>query len=141
MNVTEIMSSHIVTVELDDTLAVVKAIFDNMKFHHLLVVDNDELIGIISDRDLWKALSPNLGTNNENYKDLATLNKKVHQIMSRHPIVLNQNATINDVIDLFIQHRISCIPIVGEKNRPVGIISWRDVIKKFPRVAEHQKSP
>lgn len=135
MKVTEIMSHNVVTVELDDRLHVVKEIFDNLKFHHLLVVDNDELLGVVSDRDLLKALSPNLGTNNENFKDVATLNKKVHQIMTRHPIVLKSTATIDDVVDLFIKNRISCIPVVDDKNKPIGIVSWRDVIKRFPRNA------
>jgi len=123
------MSANVVTVELDDKLAVVKDAFENLKFHHLLVVEDLKLLGVISDRDLFKALSPNIGTSTESYKDAATLNKRVHQIMTRHPIVLDEDATIDDAIDLFNTHSISCIPIVNNDNGPVGIVSWRDVLK------------
>ncbi|MET3106860.1 acetoin utilization protein AcuB [Oxalobacteraceae bacterium GrIS 2.11] len=131
MDVANIMSTHVVSVELDDTLAVVKEIFENLKFHHLLVLDEGKLLGVISDRDLLKALSPNLGSNIECYKDIATLNKRVHQVMTRHPIVLDQRASVADAVALFNTNRISCIPIVDEAGKPVGIVSWRDVLKNL----------
>ncbi|MGH1486898.1 MAG: CBS domain-containing protein [Cellvibrionaceae bacterium] len=123
------MTKKVVTVEMDDTLSLVKEIFDNVCFHHLLVVDNQQLQGVISDRDLLKALSPNIGTAAETTKDLATLNKKVHQIMSRKPIVLNEANNVYDAIEVFIEETISCIPVVNAENKPVGIISWRDILK------------
>jgi CBS-domain-containing membrane protein len=68
---------------------------------------------VVSDRDLFKALSPNIGTNIETYKDTATLNKRVHQIMSRKPKILREDATVDAAIDLFNEHAISCIPILS----------------------------
>ncbi len=133
MKITEIMSSHPVTVLLDDKLLLVKELFNNCKFSHLLAVEDGSLIGIVSDGDLFKALSPNLGTANENVKDAATLNKRVHQIMSRHPVVLHEDASVNDAIDLFNRHKISCIPVVNAANKPVGIVSWRDILKSLSR--------
>lgn len=132
MSVKQLMSTKVVTVEMEDKLSLVKEIFDNFKFHHLLVVENHKLLGVISDRDLFKALSPNIGTSAETYKDSATLNKRVHQIMTRHPIFLHEDATIDDAIDLFNTHSISCLPIVNNDNRPVGVLSWRDILKNLP---------
>ena len=54
MRIKDIMSTKVVTVEFDDTLASVKEIFDTLKFHHLLVVEKNELFGVVSDRDLLK---------------------------------------------------------------------------------------
>jgi len=129
MLIQEVMTKRVVTIEMDDKLSVVKDIFENSKFHHLLVIEDDKLFGVVSDRDLLKALSPNLGTMTETYKDAATLNKKVHQIMTRKPITLTANATVKDAVNLFNSHRISCIPIVDKDFRPVGIVSWRDILK------------
>jgi len=54
-----LMTARIVTVEMDDRLEVVKEIFDTMHFHHLLVIDEHrKLSGVLSDRDLLRALSP-----------------------------------------------------------------------------------
>lgn len=62
MSVKKIMSTRVVTVELGDELSAVKEIFENCKFHHVLAVEDGELLGIVSDGDLFKALSPNIGT-------------------------------------------------------------------------------
>jgi len=129
MNVEKIMSKRVVTVEMDDSLKAVKEIFDNVRFHHLLVVESGRLFGVISDRDLLKALSPNIGTIIETNRDAVTLNKRVHQIMTRKPVTLTPSAGIYDAIKIFNIYNISCIPVVDDENKPVGIISWRDVLK------------
>jgi acetoin utilization protein AcuB len=129
MFVKQLMTKKIVTVEMDDTLATVKEIFDNLKFHHLLVVESGRLFGVVSDRDLLKALSPRLGTMSETFDDAATLNKRVHQIMTRKPITLRPEAHLLEAVNMFNIHKVSCIPVVDEKFKPVGIISWRDILK------------
>ncbi len=145
MSVEKIMSKPVVTIEMDDSLRMVKEIFDNTRFHHLLVVESGKLFGVISDRDLLKALSPNIGTAAETNRDAASLNKRVHQIMTRKPITLGQNAGIFDAIEIFNNHNISCIPVVDDGRKPVGIISWRDILKalesnrgKHPNKANQQ---
>ena len=131
MSVEKIMSKTVVTVKMDDSLRMVKEIFDNTRFHHLLVVESGKLFGVISDRDLLKALSPHIGTVGETARDAASLNKRVHQIMTRKPVVLGQNAGIFDAIEIFNNHKISCIPVVDQEHIPVGIISWRDILKEI----------
>jgi len=125
------MSTRIVTVEMNDSLRMVKGMSDNTCFHHLLVVESGILFGVISDRDLLKALSPNIGTASETNRDAASLNKRVHQIMTRKPITLEQNAGIFEAIGLFANHNISCIPVVDDGCKLIGIISWRDILKAF----------
>jgi acetoin utilization protein AcuB len=102
MDVQRIMTPKVVTVELDDTLETVK-----------------------------EALSPNLGTSTESCKDRATLNKRVHQVMSRDPISLTPQSSILDAVKIFNEHRISCIPIVDAEDRPVGILSRRDILRSL----------
>ena len=131
MSVREIMSQPVVTVEMDDSLKKVKEIFDNSRFHHLLVVESGKLFGVISDRDLLKAISPNIGTAAEINRDLATLKKKVHQIVTRNPVTLGPEAAISEAIEIFNAYSISCIPVIDDQRKPVGIVSWRDILKSF----------
>ena len=120
MHVEEIMRKSIVTVEMDDTLEEIKAIFDNVSFHHLLVTESDKLFGVISDRDLLKNLSPTVGTISETKNDLSILKKKAHQILTRNPITLSPKSNLRDAIEIFNRHNISCIPIVDGSYKPVG---------------------
>ncbi len=129
MKVEEIMSKNLVTIKMDDSLKAVKVILDNAGIHHLLVVESGNLHGVVSDRDMLKALSPNIGTLAETNKDAITLNKRVHQIMTSELVTLTPDADISEAIEIFNNHDISCIPVVDDKNKPVGIISWRDIIK------------
>src|SRR5688500_7953111 len=110
MQVREFMTSKVVCVELDDTLQTVKEIFDHTRFHHLLVVYKNQLQGVISDRDLLKSISPNIGSAAETERDAATLRKRAHQIMSRKLVTLQPDATLKEVVDVFMANRISCVP-------------------------------
>jgi len=118
---------------MDDPLSTVKEIFDNTKFHHLLVVEGSKLYGIISDRDLLKSLSPNVDAIAATDKDLASLNKKAHQIMMRKLITIDESSSIKDAIELFNNNKISCIPVINTNNEPVGMLSWRDIMKELGR--------
>ena len=128
MLVEQMMSKPAVTVTLDDTMCVVKHIFENAKFHHLLAVEKGKLYGVISDRDLLKFTSPFIGTTQETVHDKFTLSNKVHQIMDLKPITFKPSASVYEAISLFNQHNISCIPIVNQKDEPIGIVSWRGIL-------------
>ena len=125
------MQTRVVTVEMDDSLRIVKEIFDNTRFHHLLVVENSRLAGVLSDRDLLKALSPYVNTAAELPRDSATLNKRAHQIMSRKPITLPPDATLKEASTLLLEHRISCIPVVNALQEILGIVTWRDLLAQL----------
>lgn len=131
MKIKSLMSTNVVTVEMDDRLSTVKEIFDNAKFHHLLVIDCSKLFGVISDRDLFKSLSPNIDPMTATDKDLASLNKRVHQIMTRDLITLHESSLIKDAVELFNNNKISCVPVVNDNNEPVGMLSWRDIMREL----------
>ena len=129
MQVEKFMTSRVVTIGFDDTLATVREIFAEASFHHLLVVDEGKLQGVVSDRDLLRAISPFIDSVVESARDLGTLNKRVHQIMSRKPLTLRPESSLSEAVALFLSNRISCIPVVDAQFRPVGIVSWRDVLR------------
>lgn len=139
MAVADIMTRKVVSIGMDDTLEDVKHIFDNTRFHHLLVIQAGNLVGVISDRDLFKAISPNLGTAAETRKDLATLSKKVHQVMTRKLVVIRENAPIFDAVEMINQHRVSCLPVVDEHGKVAGILSWRDIFRELERARRINK--
>ncbi|WP_233868420.1 CBS domain-containing protein [Paraburkholderia adhaesiva] len=131
MKVEDLMTKRIVTVGFDDTLGTVREIFEETGIHHLLVVEGRELQGVVSDRDLLRALSPFVDSVVETHRDKSTLSKRVHQIMSRAPKTLRPDAGLAEAVQLFLDHKVSCIPIVDSEFRPVGIVSWRDVMKTY----------
>ena len=132
MKIESIMTTAIISVEMDDTLEVVKDIFDNAKIHHLLVIEDELLVGVLSDRDLYRAISPNIGTNRYTFKDIETLKKRVHTVMTRKPTVLSRHASILEAVHIFNSNQFSCIPIVDESGNIEGIVTWRDIMRILP---------
>lgn len=131
MEIKDLMSRDIVAVKMDEALSRVKELFEETAFHHLLVLENGRLLGVISDRDLLKSLSPKIDTAAETTQDLASLNKKAHQIMTPKPISLNLNSNVREAVEIFNQNPISCIPIIDDDDKPVGILSWRDIMREL----------
>ena len=141
MNITEIMSSPIKSVTLDDFLKDVKGIFDENDIRHLIVIEEGELFGIISERDLLKNISPYLNSNVYTTRDIATLNQRVINIVTRNPKFLTNKDSVEQAISLFNTHRIGCIPVVDEKNIPSGIVTRGDIIRNFYKIKDYVNQP
>ncbi|MCP9472167.1 MAG: CBS domain-containing protein [Nitrospira sp.] len=124
-----VMSAHVVTVTMDDSLATIRRLFQEHHFHHLLVVERGELVGIISDRDLLKAISPNIGTLSETDRDRATLNKRAHHIMTRNPVTVRTTTSIETAAALMLEKNVSCLPITSDDRHLKGILTWRDILR------------
>jgi acetoin utilization protein AcuB len=139
MSVKKIMNPNPVVVGMEDTLARMRELFDEHRFHHLLVTERGVLKGIVSDRDVLKALSPYVGTPAEQTRDTSTLFRRAHQVMTRDPITVSPEASLADAISLFNHHGISCLPVVSAGHQPLGVVSWRDILKAMERVNHHKQ--
>ncbi|MCA3005639.1 MAG: CBS domain-containing protein [bacterium] len=128
MNVLDIMTPDAVTVGMDDSLETVRAIFNSHRFHHLLVIDQGRCVGVISDRDLLRNLSPFVGTKSERTQDAWSLQRKVHQIMTRAVVAVRVDTPIRDCMALLLRHGISCLPVLDDRHRPLGIVTWHDLL-------------
>jgi acetoin utilization protein AcuB len=123
------MSRQVVTITMDDTLGKARELFARFRFHHLLVVQQTRLVGIISDRDLLKAISPYVGTLSETDRDHATLNKRVHLLMTRNPVTVKPDTTLTAAAQVLVKTGVSCLPVVREDGTLDGIVTWRDLLK------------
>lgn len=130
MKIEALMNKKLITLPMDSSLSKANEVFKKQKIHHLLILDDDGLLaGIITDRDLYKHLSPTIGTSQETPRDTALMQKKLHQIMARNIITSQAQNSLNEAVLLFFDNNISCLPIVDKQNEPIGIITWRDILK------------
>ncbi|MFB2863859.1 CBS domain-containing protein [Aeromonas sp. MdU4] len=128
MLIRDIMTTRVATVSMDDRLNVVRDIFEQAHFRHLLVLEEGELVGVISDRDLFRAISPYLDSEAEMTRDTETLAKRAHQIMSRQLITIAPTLSVRAGVKLMLENNVSCLPVL-ENGALVGIISWKDFLK------------
>lgn len=127
--VADLMTSEVVTVRMDDTVATIREIFDESLFHHLVVVKDRKVVGVISDRDLLKNISPFIGSDwMEREQDTNTLKRRAHQIMRRPPVVTLENITLGEASITLVEEQVTCLPVVDENGNLKGIITWRDLM-------------
>ncbi len=129
MNVGTLMTRHVVTVGMDDTLEKVRDLFHSFRFHHLVVTEHGLVVGVVSDRDLLKNLSPYLDTRNERAQDVSSLRRRVHQIMTRRLVCVGEAAPVEEAARLMLEHRVTCLPVVDPQGRCRGILTQRDILR------------
>lgn len=135
MTLADIMTPNVVTVSMDDTLRGIRQIFDRYKFHHVVVVEQGKAVGVISDRDVLKHLSPFVGKLSERTQDVESLQRRAHQIMSRQLVSAPPGTSIGDAITLMIQRDISCLVVTDAGGRCAGIVTSRDMLRWCTRCA------
>jgi acetoin utilization protein AcuB len=128
MKAQDIMITNVICVDMDERLPNVRHIMEKHGFHHLPVTEKGKLVGIISDRDLLRFISPFIDSASEQPRDLDTLNHAAHQIMTRQPISVKAESSIEEVVTWFKRVDISCLPVIDDKEQVIGIISWRDLV-------------
>lgn len=129
MTLDTIMTRHVVTVRMDDSLEAVRDLFERFKFHHAVVLDQCRVVGVISDRDLLKNVSPFVGKPTERALDSASLRKRVHQVMTRNVVTGSPDMPAGDATLLMLNSRVSCLPVVDKLGACVGIVTVRDMLR------------
>ena len=103
----------------DDTLADVVDLMVGHNVGSLIVMHEEEMIGIITERDILRACAATRGP-------MEFL--KVSERMTRCPVVASPNDEVADVMCIMTERRIRHVPVV-ERGHLVGIISIGDSVK------------
>ena len=123
-----IMSQKVVTIEPE--MAMLEA-GQRMKEHnirHLCVVKGEKLVGIVTDSDIKEA-SPSDATSLSVYELTYLLSKvKIKEIMTKDPITVEADKTIEDAAAVMMKKHVSALPVV-DKSELVGIITESDIFK------------
>ena len=114
-----IMSNKLITVGPKENLRNVRDIFKNNKIHHLPVVEDKKLVGLITTKDLWK-----LNRKHDEYSDMI-----VENVMTVRLACLKPSDKIGSAAELFLENLFHAVPIVDEEKVLVGLITSFDVIK------------
>lgn len=131
--ISEIMTKRLETLEAESTLADASVRMKEKNIRHLLIVDraSGALLGMVSDRDVKKILSPFLGSARATAQDNATASIAVGKIMVPKEKIVSAKGDdeIKAVVEKMLVKKYGSIPIVDDKGRAIGIVTRGDLLK------------
>ena len=132
MTVGELMTTPVITVAPDDTMDKIQAIFRKNNIHHLPVVDESEVVGMISNTDYMRLLHGFTlfkTEKSEEYNDAILRSLLANEVMTRQVAVLNPEDSLEMAAGYFRENLFHALPIVDKKSKKlVGILTTYDLI-------------
>lgn len=133
MKVAQLMTKKLITVRPMDSVEEAVKLLRQRGVRHLLVMDKSRLVGIISDRDIKRALDPQ-----KTKKRVMSVGGLyfliepilVEEIMTRGPKTISPDDTAQDAALVMLANRFGALPVV-RGSKPVGIITETDLLRHF----------
>jgi acetoin utilization protein AcuB len=122
MEMIHIMTKHPETIHPDDTLAKAKEMMEVAGFRRLPVVKDDEVVGMLTERDL---------RSHAGYLE----STKVNAALSAPVISVGPNSTVQEAARLMLRHKIGGLPVLGS-GKLVGMVTTIDMLGAFLEVLE-----
>ncbi len=130
MLVQDLMQTKLVTVALDTTLPEAIRLASQRGVRTLPVLDDGKLVGIVSDRDLKRAMASS-ATSLDVHELMYLLDRvRMREIMTSTVIVIGPRFPIEEAARLMVLEKIGALPVT-EGGRLVGIVTETDVLQLF----------
>jgi CBS domain-containing protein len=123
------MSRPLFTVSPDDTVATAQALLEREQVHHLLVVEHDRMVGILSSADLLKLallLQPQPGQSLDGTAE--SLGVKVREVMQSKVAVVRENTSLRDAARALTLGGFHALPVLAIDDTPLGIVTSSDLV-------------
>ena len=128
MVVKDVMSSNVAAVGPDVSVAVAARTMRDRGVGCLPVVEQGQVIGMITDRDLVeRALAEGLDA----YKTA------VHSVMAAAPMSCRAHQAVDEAHQIMMRRQVSYLPVLNERGRLVGVLSYGDLAGHRPRCRPH----
>jgi acetoin utilization protein AcuB len=130
MLVADVMQAAVLTITPKTTLPEAVRLVQHRGIRHLPVVEHDQLVGIVSDRDLKRAMaSP--ATSLEAHELRYLLDTvTVDEIMTRAVITVGRTFPIEEAARIMLKEKVSALPVT-ERGHLIGIVTETDVMELF----------
>lgn len=129
MIIADRMKKNPATASLDMSIKEASEKMKKEKVHRLTVLDDAKhVVGVISEKDILLA-SPSPASTLSTYEINYLLSKlTVKNIMSRNPLTITKQTTVEEALKLMVENDLSCLPVI-ENGYLSGIVSKSDMFK------------
>ena len=127
IRVADWMSEGVLAVETFDSIAIARQLMAKHRVNQLPVLDDDRLIGIVTDRDIRDAYPTSMMIDQTRAIDQFAEKVTVEEVMSRDIFVVRPETPLVQAVNLLRKHRIGSLPVVKDRQL-VGIITRSDIL-------------
>ncbi|UCF83038.1 MAG: CBS domain-containing protein [Desulfobacteraceae bacterium] len=129
MLVKDWMNKEVITIEEKDSIQLAIKLLKEHDIRMLPVMKKGKLVGIVTDRDL-KRTSASDATTLEMHELIYILSRiKVKEIMTKNPITVPFDYTVEETAEILLTNKISGAPVVDHEGQIVGTITQSDIFK------------
>ena len=128
MHVQEIMSKDIEVVDRNDTLLAVEERMAATQLRHLPVLEQGEVVGMVTQRDLFKAAMSSTMGYGEKAQQAYLQSVRVKEIMVYPVVTVSPDTSLAAAADMMINKGIGCLPVV-DGTTLVGMITKTDLLR------------
>lgn len=127
-SVSEIMTKELITLNVHNSLADAKKIFEKNKIRHIPIVSEKSIVGMLSYADILKISFPDTTLDEKNIETIVYDMFTIEQVMTKNLYLVPSNSTIKEVTSLISEKGFHALPVV-EDGELVGIITSTDLLK------------
>ena len=131
--VKEIMTKDVVAVAPTDRLVHARRQMMDANVGRLPVIDDDELVGMITSKDLMRAFIDFRKNVPEKYQKTQIKEVFVEDIMSSNPSYVSKEMSISEVSNIMMETGYNGLPVV-EEGKVVGIITQTDILRLIEKL-------
>ena len=128
MQVREIMATDIEVVDRNDNLRTVEERMTTKQLRHLPVLEQGELVGLVTQRDLFKAAMSSAMGYGAKAQQAYLQSVRVKEIMVYPVVTVSPDTPVAAAADLIITKGIGCLPVVDD-HRLIGIVTKTDLLR------------
>ena len=127
--ISEIMTTRVYTVQEHEPVSRACCIMAEYHLRHVPVLRGRKLVGLISHRDLCRAMPSSLleATESKAHGFIDSI-AHVEDVMIRQPCTMRPEDTMKSALEVLIETKYGCLPIVNHQDELVGIISSHDML-------------
>jgi acetoin utilization protein AcuB len=130
MTAHDLMTPNPSTVTPQASIAEVWDLMRVLDVRHMPVVENEALVGMLSDRDLGSLEVTRLLVEEGAEALRRRLARPVVQLMSADVVSAEPETDVSELVTLFLEHKVGAIPVVvPDTRRVVGIVSYIDILR------------
>ena len=140
------MSEAVLAVETFDTINVARQLMAKHRINQLPVVEDDRIVGIVTDRDIRDAYPTSMAINRGEAIDRFADSIAVDEVMTHNVLTVQPDTSLLAAVASLRKHRIGSLPVV-KQQKLVGIITRSDILEfvlseasAAPRAAERRRA-